>query len=72
MSGNDFIQSIFADDRHRQFDSEVEKDRLAKLASPRVTRRPPRVVAAFAPALARWGTRRGAQRRVQRASTSMP
>ena len=37
--GNDYIQSIFTDERHRQFDREVEKDRLAKLASPRVDRR---------------------------------
>jgi hypothetical protein len=33
MDGNDFIQSIFTNERHRQFEREVEKDRLAKEAA---------------------------------------
>jgi hypothetical protein len=72
MDGNDFIQSIFTGERHRQFDREVEKDRLAKLASPRVHRSRFRMVALFAWTSARLGTRRGVQRRAQRAPTSIP
>lgn len=72
MDGNDFIQSIFTGERHRQFDREVEKDRLAKLAAPPGDHGRSRVVATFTRILGRWGARRGVQRRVQRAPTSIP
>jgi hypothetical protein len=71
MDGNDYIQSIFATERHRQFDREVDKDRLARLASPRLERRQSRGFARWAWALVRSTLRRDAQRRVQRAPMSI-
>lgn len=72
MEGNDFIQSIFTDERHRQFDREVAKDRLAKLASRGDHHSRFHAVATFARTLARLITRRGVQPRVQRAPRSIP
>lgn len=69
MDGNDYIQAIFTRERHRQFDREVEKDRLAALAAPNTSRRGPRV---FARGIRALVGRRRSQPRVQRAPMSIP
>lgn len=66
MDGNDFIQSLFTSERHRQFEREVEKDRLAKLAAPRPLRNRLCSVTLHARALVRL------QRRVQSDPRSIP
>jgi hypothetical protein len=71
MDGNDFIQSIFTSERHRQFDLEVEKDRLAKLASPRVDQGRLRRGALRIWTLMQSPARRRVQRREQRAPMSI-
>jgi hypothetical protein len=72
LDGNDYIQSIFTAERHRHFDREVEKDRLAQLASPPRDRPRVRRVARWLWTIMSWTLRRGNQRRVQRAPMSIP
>jgi hypothetical protein len=55
MDGNDYIQMVFTNEKHRGFDDEADRARLASIARDGAPRRSARVFARF------WPKRRRSQ-----------